>query len=103
MKDANLYYPHWDKYLQDIRDAEERAVSIMIDFSKSNRSIPTEAEAHYVEYCFEVAGCNIGMTSDSIRDKRKIEAQCILRDCITRTNRDELRKIESALNHIVYL
>ena len=103
MKEPNIPQRHWEKYLQEIKEAEEMAASVMVDFAKSNRNIPTEAEAFYVQYCFEKAGCNNSMTPDGIRGNRVIEAQCILRNCITRTDRTELRKIETALNYILNL
>lgn len=82
------------KEIEAIREAEERAVLQMISFAKSLRSIPTDEETSAVEDAMELAGCNAPTFAN---DRRWIEAQVILRDCITRTDRSELRRIESAL------
>lgn len=79
-----------------LKEAEEQAAMQMINFAKSSRDIPNQEELDAVNNVMKLCGC-------STKEYRRIEAQFILRDCITRTNRDELRKIESVLNYIASL
>ena len=79
-----------------LKEAEEKAAQQMINFAKSTRDIPSQDELDAVCDAMKLCGC-------VTKEYRRIEAQFILRDCITHTTRTELRKIESALNYIAYL
>jgi hypothetical protein len=79
-----------------LKEAEEQAALQMINFAKSSRDIPSQEELDAVNNAMKLCGC-------VTKEYRRIEAQFILRDCITRTDRDELRKIETALNYITIL
>lgn len=80
-----------------IREAEELAATIMVEFGKSCRTYPTSDELEVVENCFQVAGCNNGKFPDL---HRRIECWCILRYCIMPCDRAELRRIERTLLEI---
>ncbi|MBD5195080.1 MAG: hypothetical protein HDS87_05100 [Bacteroidales bacterium] len=75
----------------DLRVAEDKAANTMIFFAKSNRDTPSDKEKEAVHNALRLAGSP---------KYWRIEAQFILRDCITRTSRPELKKIEVAIMSI---
>lgn len=75
-----------------LKVAEDNAASVMIFFAKSNRETPSDEEKKTVLHALRLAGSP---------KYWMIEAQFILRDCITRTSRHELKKIEVAIMSIV--
>lgn len=72
--------------------AEDNAVTAMIFFAKSNRHAPSDVEKVAVTNALRHAGSP---------KYWRIEAQWLLRDCITRTTPSELQKIKVAIMGIV--
>lgn len=77
-----------------LKIAEDNAASAMIFFAKSNRQVPSDEEKGVVINALRVAGSS---------KYWRIEAQFILRDCITSTTPPQLQKIKVAIMRIVDL
>lgn len=80
-----------------LKKAEESIVAIMVNYAQSCCPTLTSDDTESVERYMELAGCN---TTQGRQERRRIEANIILRDCICRVNRTELRKIEKTLMEI---
>ncbi len=80
-----------------LKETEEAVVEMMVKYAQSSRIMLSTEEKDAVESCMELAGCN---TSIGRLERRRIEANYMLRDCISRVDRIALRKIEKALKGI---
>ena len=80
--------------INKLKETEEAVAEMMVIYARSGRTVLNTKETDAIESCMQLAGCN---TSNGRMERRRIEANLILRNCISRVDRIALKKIENVL------